>query len=465
VECITDVPAPDISLVTANDNCGPATVVFVSDLNDGQFCPTTIMRTYQANDVCGNSSTCQQIILIQDFTPPDLNCPQDIAISCQDPVTPAFTGTATATDNCDLTPVVTFTDVVTNGGCPANKVITRTWTATDICANESSCIQVITQQDLIPPLITSCPSNMSRIADGGMTYATISLPPPVYSDNCTLTSNISVTWTMTSPTAGSGSGIIPDPFQFNLGTTTITYTFTDACGNVSDCSFTITVTPNDPPDITCPADINRTTDPGLCSAALDPGFPTKVSGTDPIIYTWIMTGATAGSGTGAISPNPYTFNSGITTITWAATNISGFDACSQTITVLDVQPPAFTLPVLSSGYCVEGFLQAVYNPGGIYYVNDLTPPRRDYYTVVAGSTLLDLSGISDNCPGPVTIAWAIDFGNNGITDLSGTGQISLSTPIDFPLGDNLITWTVTDANGNSTIATSIFKVLPRPDIN
>ena len=119
--------------------------------------------------------------------------------------------------------------------------------------------------------------------------------------------------------------------------------------------------------------------------------------------------------------------------------------------------------MLVNGYCVEGFVQAIYNPGGAYYVNDLTPVRRDYYILTNGNTLLDLTGISDNCGIPV-ISWEIDFGNNGSTDVTGTDHISLSTPINFPLGINLITYTVTDVNGNDTSGNVILTVLPRPDI-
>jgi hypothetical protein len=141
--------------------------------------------------------------------------------------------------------------------------------------------------------------------------------------------------------------------------------------------------------------------------------------------------------------------------------------CSQTISVTDNQQPVFTPPTLSSGYCVEGFIAAIYKPGGVYYVDDLTPVRRDYYILTAGNTLLDLNPalISDNCPGTLAISWTIDFGNNGSSDMSGNGQISLVTPINFPLGDNLVTWTVTDANGNFSQESTILKVLPRPEIN
>ena len=117
---------------------------------------------------------------------------------------------------------------------------------------------------------------------------------------------------------------------------------TGTCGTVTSNAATLTVI--SPPDITCPGNISQTSDPALCSAALNPGFPTLVSGTPPISYTWVMTGATTGSGSGAIIPNPYTFDIGVTTITWRATNIAGFDECTQTITVVDNQPPTFTAP-------------------------------------------------------------------------------------------------------------------------
>jgi hypothetical protein len=175
-----------------------------------------------------------------------------------------------------------------------------------------------------------------------------------------------------------------------------------------------------------------------------------------------MTGATIDAGTGPIGD--YTFNVGITTITWTASNVSGSDDCQQTITVIDNEAPTFTLPVLSDGYCVEGFISAIYNPGGTYYIDDLNPDRRDYYILTSGNTLLDLTGLIDNCPGTITISWEIDLGNDGSVELSGNGQISLSTPINFPLGQNLITYTVSDAHGNDTSGFVILTVLPRPDI-
>lgn len=109
--------------------------------------------------------------------------------------------------------------------------------------------------------------------------------------------------------------------------------------------FFITVLPNDPPDIICPPDIpDWPTDTDVCTALIDPGFPTVLEGEEPIDYYWSMSGATSGSGTGTISPNPYLFNAGTTTIRWIAVNTSGADTCYQTVAVVDMQAPVVTIP-------------------------------------------------------------------------------------------------------------------------
>lgn len=129
-------------------------------------------------------------------------------------------------------------------------------------------------------------------------------------------------------------------------------------------------------------------------------------------------------------------------------------------------PPVFAVPPLATGYCVEDISSAVYNPGGTYYVDDLVPPRPDYYLLMPGETLLDINP-TDDCPGVLTITWEIDFPSPPSPDLTGTGQISATMPpggIRFPVGTSTITWTVTDAGGLSTTHSASFVVLPRPDI-
>jgi len=93
---------------------------------------------------------CNSTVTVQDTTAPVITCPADVTeIWTGGPNTgqidPAHTGSATAVD-CDPNPVIGYTDVLvgnTSAGQP-ELVVTRTWTATDNCNNQSSCIQIIT---------------------------------------------------------------------------------------------------------------------------------------------------------------------------------------------------------------------------------------------------------------------------------------------------------------------------------
>src|SRR5205085_1722186 len=117
-----------------------------------------IVRTWTATDTCGNSSSCNQVIIVRDTTPPVITCPRDKVLECPADTSVAANGSATATDTCnDVT--IASNDVRTNG-CRNTYGIVRTWTATDTCGNSSSCKQVITVIDSTPPVIT-CPPDVT----------------------------------------------------------------------------------------------------------------------------------------------------------------------------------------------------------------------------------------------------------------------------------------------------------------
>ena len=93
-------------------------------------CPqnSTIERTWTATDDCGNASTCLQIIDVADDTPPVITCPADVNLDCTDSTDPSNTGEATATDDCDTSLTISYTDNVIPGPCPQASTIERTWT-------------------------------------------------------------------------------------------------------------------------------------------------------------------------------------------------------------------------------------------------------------------------------------------------------------------------------------------------
>jgi hypothetical protein len=64
-----------------------------------------------ATDACGNvSAPCTFTVTVNDTVDPVIVCPPDALVQCPDPTTPSATGSATATDNCDPDPDVTFVD-------------------------------------------------------------------------------------------------------------------------------------------------------------------------------------------------------------------------------------------------------------------------------------------------------------------------------------------------------------------
>jgi hypothetical protein len=148
VECDSVPNTPALESLTASDNCDEdVTVSYDGEVRNDGACPDsyTLTRTWTATDDCGNSIQHQQVVTVQDTTPPQITCPDDITIESGEPTDPSNTGQATATDNCDPSPTVDHDDTTIEAG------ITRTWTATDACGNSSQCVQTITIVTPPPP--------------------------------------------------------------------------------------------------------------------------------------------------------------------------------------------------------------------------------------------------------------------------------------------------------------------------
>jgi gliding motility-associated-like protein len=215
VDCSAIPPA---EILTAADNCDVSPVVtFNETVNSG--CPYTIVRSWVATDACGNAAFHTQIITVTDSTPPLLSAnPADLTVDCGSIPAPE---TLTATDACDPNPAVGFGETVDNSD-PCSSLITRTWTATDACGNNTIYQQTITVVDNDVPVFTYVPNDTAI-------YCGEELPPcgdPAVSDACTgLTVSLS---TDTIPTA-EGYDVI------------CTWTATDACGHAAMATRTIHV--------------------------------------------------------------------------------------------------------------------------------------------------------------------------------------------------------------------------------
>jgi len=95
-----------------------------------------------------------------------------------------------------------------------------------------SCSFSVTVADTTAPNV-ACPADFTVDSDEGVCGALINYLPPIINDNCP---SSEVTTLLTS---GLGTGSL-----FPVGLTTESYQFTDASGNISTCSFTITVNNN-----------------------------------------------------------------------------------------------------------------------------------------------------------------------------------------------------------------------------
>ena len=124
------------------------------DVDTSTGCLINCSATLTVTDEAGASESCSSPVLISDSTDPSIDCPDDEMIECGLGTDPMVTGSPVVVDVCDPMPTVDHADVVTPGVCPQEEQITRTFTATDRCTNDSDCTQVINVTDETAPGIS-----------------------------------------------------------------------------------------------------------------------------------------------------------------------------------------------------------------------------------------------------------------------------------------------------------------------
>lgn len=329
VDCSQGVLPAVTGSPVSSDNC-TSTANLVVSYTDIEIVPLgcngtgTLQRTWKVTDACGNSTTCIQMIQITDLLKPTLLCPPPATISCESSILPAVTGTATAADNC--TPVnaiqIAYTDNTTGlFGCNGTGVLWRTWTATDLCGNVSSCIQQIWIVDDTDPVIT-CPPNIT-ISCSDSSHPSVT-GAATATDNCS--AQVTINHSDNVQLTGCNS----------TGLILRTWSARDACGNVKTCVQLITVVDNTDPIVFCPPD--TTLD---CGFYINPdvlGYPTGLDNCSPsdelvLDYDDDLSGLTGCTNTGVILR------------TWYMTDACGnTGSCIQRITIADTTQPVIVCP-------------------------------------------------------------------------------------------------------------------------
>ncbi|MEQ1747548.1 MAG: choice-of-anchor D domain-containing protein, partial [Saprospiraceae bacterium] len=316
VSCSTDMPAVNLTAVSASDNCGVPAKSHDGDATTGMTCANrkTVTRTYRATDGSGNSSTCAQVITVfDDVKPSFISVPANVTVQCNS--VPAV-GTATASDGCNGSVSVAYNGQTSApGSCPDASTITRQWTATDGCGNTKTATQRITVIDTQKPNFTGTPANVTVQCNAVPAPAT-----PTATDNCD--ASVAITYVGQTTTAGTC------PNAYSL---TRTWTAADNCGNTRTVTQRITVVDNIKPVFTslpANASISCTETPPAV------GNPTASDGCGGSVTVTYL-GQTSASGT---CPGSYQLRR-----TWRATDACGNStAATQTIQVSDSGVPVFT---------------------------------------------------------------------------------------------------------------------------
>ncbi|MCC6727380.1 MAG: HYR domain-containing protein, partial [Saprospiraceae bacterium] len=318
------VYANSIVALEASDSC--ANIVYLANgLARPVFHCTDIGTIQNVNLLIrtrlGDSLTCVAQVTPVDLLEPQIsNCPKDQIIFTPNNTATATWTAPTATDNCSSTVNVTSTH--TPGSSFPVGITGVTYTFTDAAGNPNQCQFRIDLRktpagsnctgDTAGPTFTGCPSNISAPKLGNLTPVSWNVPTP--SDNC---KPITMTSTHIPGTA------------FAVGTTTVTYTAKDGSNNSSTCSFTVTITSQDP----CVSDTQKPTFSGCPSNLL---LPTNATINGAVAY-WNAPGAGDNCGVTTLNASHVpgsVFPVGTTTVTYTATDAASNSAtCSFSITV------------------------------------------------------------------------------------------------------------------------------------
>jgi uncharacterized repeat protein (TIGR01451 family) len=220
-----------------------------------------------------------------------------------------------------------YTGPVDGDGDPINPADTEEGHRT----GSATCSQTVMVNDVTPPNIAAASSTVS--ADENC-EAVIPDYSSTVTDNCACGSaddseacegHPHIVYTQT-PAAGTVVG---------LGPHTVHIEATDGSSNNNGATKDVTFTVNDTtaPVIDCPDNIsNVPTEPGTCAAHVDPGTATANDNCD--------SSPTITASRSDNRPLTDTYPKGTTTITWTATDDAGNQSsCTQTITVVDNEPP------------------------------------------------------------------------------------------------------------------------------
>jgi len=208
------------SLATVSDNCALFTGVTQIPAA-GTLLTANQIVTLMANDGNGNMGSCQFDVIVSDTTSPLITCPGNQTVyydSTCSYLMEDYIISATTSDNCSSAITVTQFPLP---GSSFSLAQTVTLTADDGNGNVSTCTFEVTPMDTIAPTLTC-------VLDTASCYPIINYMVPIATENCGVAT--------VTQSAGLPSGSV-----FPVGVTTNTFEAQDTSGNISTCSFDVTI--------------------------------------------------------------------------------------------------------------------------------------------------------------------------------------------------------------------------------
>ena len=397
----------------SSDACGGTPTINTRLFNSISGCGNSYEEVYEfiAIDDCGNQASGLASVIVTDNTPPTINCPMDLSLTCGNPNNDALIAEwllrATTSDNCGEVSVSTNFDPANLPAiCDAAGQVVI-FTATDECGLTNSCTATIFLNDTQAPVFLNCPADMTVNVDIDVCGSRVVYSTPVAHDACD--QFVSVT-----RTAGIASG-----GTFPLGTTTIEFTATDDCGLTATCEFDITVQDSQMPDIICPANLTICADDGVCTWASPAGALSPVTSDNcpTITVTYAITGATMANGTDDASGE--TFALGTSQVCYTINDgVNPPITCCFDVTVIDCEAPDLSCPV------------------------DMTVECDGAGNTIALNTWLGTVSATDNCDGM----------------LSPSSQLVANIPGCGGTSTRIYRFVATDASGNSSVCFANFAI-------
>lgn len=310
----------------ASDNCQMMGLDHISGGLSGSLFPVgTTSVVWMATDASNNTRLCTFQITVNDVQAPSISCPAQQTRNTDPNLCTAVATYAspTVSDNCTPpTPAVSYQfsgattsawQPGTGSGSAFNKGITTvTLRATDAGGLTKTCTFRIIVLDAQAPAFSLCPTSQTlSTASNSCSSNPVIYATPTATDNCAPAPAV---MRISGPASGS---------VFPTGTTAVIWRATDGAGRTALCSFSVTVTDNTAPVISCGAPIVVAGAGSPCGATVFYATPTA-SDNCSLASLFLQSGLVSGSN----------FPAGNTLNIWRATDTQGNTlTCAVSVTV------------------------------------------------------------------------------------------------------------------------------------